>query len=233
MAIADVEKAVETPRQLKAAVGLAVEVPQQVVKRGDLLPSSKPVMWSASKTKKHDFDTFATVPQQDVEAKFNRIYIHPETDRRAQPWTQFIRANIHDYDVDRLPPITASELEVREWLYYVLTQKKCASFADTRPAAICSTLIFTCVDGQKLREMSKKASWDICPEKYRDVDSDFRWNSRKARKEIHATLATTIRPLLKAEMKASKKAAKCKETQMWNEKDGIPKVSSASCSTLL
>lgn len=201
------------PRKLVPRTGSVVKNDEEKVKCSDSLPSKFAIKWSEHITKKHHFKAFVTQPQQDVRKDRKGITIHKATDRRAEPWQQKIRANIHKLSIRELPPKTATYKEVREWLYLVLAQDRNKKWVNQYPAAVCSTLIKVTFNGEEMRRMTTFESWDICPAQYSTVDDEICRIDRKTRTSVQNALWKAVHDLgrieSKADAKLAKKAAKC------------------------
>ena len=190
-------------------------------------PSAFPVQWAESSTKKCHFPAFATAPQQDVDHKLNRVRMLPVIDEREQPWLQIVLANIHEFKPNQVPARSASVKEVKEWLYFVLTECKWATTIGAKPAVVTATLQMADIDGEKLRTMNSAESWYICPSRYINVDDETVRINVSDRNAVHHALHTTILPLLKANRKLEKKIKKKEQKERkWDEK-ALMKVSVA------
>jgi hypothetical protein len=201
------------PRKLVPCTGFVIKDVEEKVKGGDSLPSKFAIKWSEHITKKHHFRGFVTLPQQDIRKDGKGITIHQDTDRRAEPWQQKIRANIHKLSIKELPPKTATYEEVREWLYLVLAQDRNKDWVNKFPNAVCSTLIEVKFNGEEMRKMVTYKSWDICPAEYPTVDDEIYQIDRKTRTLVQDALWLVAQKLgrveSKADAKLAKKAAKC------------------------
>jgi hypothetical protein len=197
--------------------------------RGDSLPSHHPVHWAGHVTKRCVFPPFDTHPQQDLKTDGKGINILEVIDDRAQPWNEITRANIHDHAVAALPPKTATDMEVKEWIYLVLTQRKFADWVDRTPYLVCITLSQWRSDGERLRFFWYNSSWrKVCPKSFINTDKDTVKVSKADRKQVAKALSSTVVPLITAETCAESQArryAKAKAKMDKAEKRALEPVS--------
>lgn len=191
-------------------------------------PSKSVIQWF-----KHgrfsEFPAFKTSPQQDVKADGSGIKIHKVTDKRAQPWMELVRANIHKNTAKSLPAETATVKEVREWIYLVLTQKKkIGTLAGEKPQIITSSVAYSKIDGKKLREMTPDEWTAFCPSHYLNVYQEKRTNEIDDRAMVSMLMEKTTSKLLKAETKMkAKEAPKMQPAKKWHLYFGAKKEAEA------
>jgi hypothetical protein len=169
-------------------------------KNGDGKPSTENILWPACGMY-NEFEAHDTKPQQDHKGDGSGITIHKHIDLRQQPWETLIRANVHDITIRALPPAGATKLQVREWLYLVLTCKDISGIADKQPYLVSITIRRWKKTGQALRDM-EKCDWDVlCPRKWRNVYGKKWYTEKSERKAVGAHLHDVIAPLIAAERK--------------------------------
>jgi hypothetical protein len=106
-----------------------------------------------------EFPAYTTKPRQDVSARKQATKIYPVTDKRAQPYEGFVKANIHHHKVKSLPLKTATKEEVREFLFFVLGCDRISNVANEETFAIITTIEWCSLDGRGLRNMRDETHW--------------------------------------------------------------------------
>ncbi|QDS67844.1 hypothetical protein FKW77_007502 [Venturia effusa] len=155
--------------------------------------------------KTSEFPALITTPQQDVDAVQQRTKIHPITDKRAQPWFQLIRANLHNYDVTTLPSLEATQQDVREFLFFVLGCDRFGTVAEDESSATIQFIQTFPHGGQALRQFEKMEDWMVdVPYTWTDIYKEKHYISESVRKQIAKHCFKAITPLIKAENNAQK-----------------------------
>jgi hypothetical protein len=179
-------------------------------KLGDRKPSKQTMHWAAM-DQHNEFAAHKTTPQQDHRLDSTGIIIEKCIDRRQEPWTSKVRANVHNRRIDFLPSMNATKDEVREWLYLILTCQKNSLIADRQPGLVCISLREWKGKGKKLRAMSAE-DWNVlCPTKWWCIDG-LEWHpTEKDRGAVGKHIYDIVMPLVVAEAKKTGDWAMCEK----------------------
>lgn len=107
----------------------------------------------------NEFPALTTKPQQDVDAVKQRTKIHRVTDKRAQPWNELVKANLHNYEVTTLPSLGASKKDVREFLFFALGCDRFGSVVEKKQQETVQFIQCFGHGGKGLRKFLTKEDW--------------------------------------------------------------------------
>jgi hypothetical protein len=176
-------------------------------------PDKNTIHWEVSGRHK-EFPRHTTYPQQDHRTDGKGINILPVVDRRAQPWPHVVVANCHstktgNINVDRLPSLSASVDEVKEFVYLVLTNLEWSPIGLLSPNAITATLCAWADDGESLRglkNLGRQMCDLICPLAYYSIYDEIIHLTPTQRQAIGGIFYNHLRRLLLEEEEVANKS---------------------------
>ncbi|TID16442.1 hypothetical protein E6O75_ATG11560 [Venturia nashicola] len=148
----------------------------------------------------NEFPALTTKPQQDVDAVNQRTKIHPITDKRAQPWRELVLANLHNHDVTTLPSLSASQEDVREFLFFTLGCDRYGSIAERKKSETIQFIQCFQHGGEGLRKFVTEQGWlENVPFTWTSVYNKTYNISNATRTDIAKHCYYAITPLIEAE----------------------------------
>lgn len=167
-----------------------------------LPPAARKTFYWPRHGKYKEFDSLTTHPRQDHRKDGKGITIRRVTDERAQPWQQFVEANMHDQKIKTLPSLYADRREVQEFIYLVLAK---TTLMEVPSVYITVTVSRCSLSGLTLRTLTNLEECLLfVPEDYMDVYNDTHWIPDKQRLLIADRIYKAIWPLLDSEKKRRK-----------------------------